>query len=391
MLRPFYDPSRFSQQRVAFVFLFAAIFTYILFSTTYTPHRLVVYVQSIAIGSGDGETSPDAKENESVTRPGYTQVTETSSNNAGIPNSLSFVDPFESFDGLAQLCQETDWREGLWLQCHSRCGENGTSICGGLNNARNRIQTCLRLAIDAGSGLILPSTTVRDEKALVNTNVKSVCPETFWDTKYLQAALQEQCPQLKIRQCDDLTGIDTIIHAPPRTYTEAAFTNGTFRDLVSTAFDTANYSLASVSSKDPIAISFGDSYIGWNYRETRELSTIRKALFKVLKFNRNLLDMSAQILESPQLHEGSFIGVHLRGENDWPAGFGTVDDQMRLYIEEISRIQSSLSYEVKTVYVSVCIPLFYLILSILKKEMLTLGMVVRRPRCDPEISRQART
>lgn len=50
---------------------------------------------------------------------------------------------------LSKLCSKTTWTEGLWLHCHSFCGENNTSICGGLNNARNRVQTCLRLAIDA--------------------------------------------------------------------------------------------------------------------------------------------------------------------------------------------------------------------------------------------------
>jgi len=349
MIRSSCNSSRFNPLRIAFAILVATIVIYLSFRTPYTPRRLGGYVQGIAGDYINGKTSAGNAEGES----GYTPLTEAISS--------------DTFNGLAGLCQETEWRNGLWLQCHSRCGENGTSICGGLNNARNRIQTCLRLAIDVGAGLILPSTTARDEKALVNTDFKTVCPETFWDTKYLEAALQHECPQLKIRQCDDLTGIDTIVHAPPRNYLEAPYTKGTFRNLVKDVFETANYSLASVSPEDPTVISFGDPYIGWDYRKAEELSSIRKALFKVLKFNRTLLDMSAQILESPQLHEGSFIGVHLRGENDWPDWFGTVDDQMRLYIEEIAHIQTSLSYEVKTVYVSVCIPLKLPMISILKE------------------------
>ncbi len=52
---------------------------------------------------------------------------------------------------LRQLCDRTVWIEGLWLQCHIG------NIVGGLNNARNRLQTCLRLAIDAGAtGMVLP-------------------------------------------------------------------------------------------------------------------------------------------------------------------------------------------------------------------------------------------
>lgn len=46
------------------------------------------------------------------------------------------------------------------LYCHSGCGADQLSLCGGLAEARNRVQTCIRLAIDAGAGadggLIIP-------------------------------------------------------------------------------------------------------------------------------------------------------------------------------------------------------------------------------------------
>jgi hypothetical protein len=48
-----------------------------------------------------------------------------------------------NFSGLRNLCDETNWTPGLWIHCHSTCGSRKTSVCGGLNNARNRIQTCL--------------------------------------------------------------------------------------------------------------------------------------------------------------------------------------------------------------------------------------------------------
>jgi hypothetical protein len=72
----------------------------------------------------------------------------------------------------------------------------------------------------------------------------------------------------------------------------------------------------------------------------------------VLKFNRHLLNLSSRVLQSPELQEGAFIGVHLRGESDWPAGFGGLDDQMNLYVEEIKKMQATSPTEVKTVYVS---------------------------------------
>jgi hypothetical protein len=46
------------------------------------------------------------------------------------------------------------------------------------------------------------------------------------------------------------------------------------------------------------------------------------------------------------------LSVHLRGENDWPDNFGSAEDQMRLYKEEIERIHLNHSADGKVVYVS---------------------------------------
>lgn len=81
--------------------------------------------------------------------------------------------------------------------------------------------------------------------------------------------------------------------------------------------------------------------------------TLRKALFKVIRFNQSLLDMSSKIGQHPKLNNGAYIGVHLRGEDDWPHEFGPVADQMRFYTAEIQRIQKTVSYNIKTIYVSV--------------------------------------
>ncbi|RDL30805.1 uncharacterized protein BP5553_10150 [Venustampulla echinocandica] len=274
-----------------------------------------------------------------------------------LPSNVSIAEvpkvelPVESTD-LSKLCGETEWTEGLWLHCHSGCGVNGTSICGGLNNARNRVQTCIRLAIDAGAGVIIPSATTRNEEALVDTNAKTVCPSFFWDMKHLKSEVGKQCPQLKVRVCDDRSGISKIVTPPKRTYLEAPHSKDTFRGLVKNSFEKSNYTLSSVTASSPALIEFSDTYIGWDYKKSSELSTIRKSLFKALQFNKDLLHLSTEVLKSPQLNNGAFIGIHLRAENDWPAGFGTAEDQMRLYVAEIERIQTTVSYVVDTIYVS---------------------------------------
>ena len=65
--------------------------------------------------------------------------------------------PESLFPSLRHLCDETEWTEGLWLQCHSNVGPSKTSMRGGLSNLENRMQTCVRLAIAAGAGVIVTS------------------------------------------------------------------------------------------------------------------------------------------------------------------------------------------------------------------------------------------
>lgn len=79
------------------------------------------------------------------------------SHNQALSPPLSSSEPLSasSFPSLHHLCGETDWTEGLWLQCHNNVGPSQTAMRGGLSNLRNRMQTCVRLAISAGAGVIV--------------------------------------------------------------------------------------------------------------------------------------------------------------------------------------------------------------------------------------------
>lgn len=255
--------------------------------------------------------------------------------------------------GLRALCDETEWTEGLWIHCHSHGGPNGTSMNGGLNNARNRVQTCLRLAIDAGASLVISTAMTRSPVNLVNTNDMAVCPDTFWNIANLQKEMRRKCPQLKLRDCGDLTGIPTILKTPHKAWNDASFTSGQFREFTQNYLDTDTYRIntAAISPSSPVVIEFSDSFKGWNYRKTGELATIRKGLFRSLEYNADLLSIGSQILQSAELKDG-YIGIHLRGESDWPSGFGSGELQMALYTAELERLAAAEPNLQRTVYVS---------------------------------------
>ncbi|KAG8166254.1 hypothetical protein KVR01_004806 [Diaporthe batatas] len=251
---------------------------------------------------------------------------------------------------IQDLCSETVWTPNLWLHCHKGCGPNGTSLCGGLNNARNRITSCLRMAIDAGAGLIIPPVAMRGDDLEVDPRGKEHCADTWWDLRSLQDAMAANCPQLQMRvACEGLPYKDAIpplgsmadkatIEAPPQVICPApgpCWTKGAFRKGLALPAILA----ASTDKKTPTIIRYADSFLGWNYRGSDEMDTIRKELHLSLPFRAQLLGLGDTIARRPQLGGGAFIGVHLRGESDWPSDRSSPDQQMAAFEEEMLRIR----------------------------------------------------
>lgn len=131
---------------------------------------------------------------------------------------------------LQDLCDSTLWRPDLSLHCHSRCGPDKTSFCGGLNNARDRLQTCLRLAIDAGATTVfIPSIAARSESALWTIDPSAVaedvgkpivlCPEAWFSLGRLRDMLSRSCHQLRVESvCPMENSIIGVLGTPsPKT------------------------------------------------------------------------------------------------------------------------------------------------------------------------------
>lgn len=253
---------------------------------------------------------------------------------------------------LQDLCSETDWTPNLWLHCHKFCGPNGTSLCGGLNNARNRITSCLRMAIDAGAGLIIAPVAMRGDDLEVDPRGKQHCADTWWDLDTLQNAMAANCPQLQMRlaceglphnnlipplggladQATILNPREILCPAPGPCWTKGAFREGlVLPELQNVASGT----------KTPTIIRYSDAFLGWNYRGSNEMDTIRKELHLSLPFRAELLELGDTIARSPQLHGGAFIGVHLRGESDWPSDRSSPDQQMAAFEEEVLRVRGT--------------------------------------------------
>lgn len=252
---------------------------------------------------------------------------------------------------LRVLCDNTTWTEGLWLSCHSKCGTNEESICGGLNNARNRLQSCVRLAIDAGAGLVIPTMANRNEKTLKpHDGATEICASDLWSSGELAETLKEQCPQLNLRFCGNTTGLGPKISSrATRHFNSPPHTVGTFRKTVED--DLKNSSITDISASNPVRIDMWDGMFSWNYSASNELETVRKDLFKALPYNADILKLGGQIFDLINKY-APFVGIHLRGEGDWPHFFGTKEQQMGAYEVDLAILRESSSAQIHNLYVS---------------------------------------
>lgn len=286
---------------------------------------------------------------------------------------------------LGALCARTSWNPNLALHCHSRCGRNQSSFCGGISNARDRLQTCLRLALDAGATtIVLPSLAVRSETRLATINPAAVngtaeteiverCADAWFDLATLQDALGGPCPQTQVKIVCPTEDIDVAARLGARRVLEMPWRNAgeskydataghSFRDAVGdvllvAAKDNRNNRTAEEPEASTTLVEVGDTYMAWDYNRSGEQSTLFKDLFQTVNFSPTLRALGQRLIQSARpLRDESYIGVHLRGENDWPDAWGSLAIQTRLYAEDIEtlrlRDEARGLDPVRTIYVS---------------------------------------
>jgi len=160
---------------------------------------------------------------------------------------------------LRQLCDATTWTPGLYIQCHSYVHtkvEGTVAIHGGLNNVRNRIQSCLRVAIDAGAGVILPQVATRSQTALKKLGAGTPVPASrFWDIERMEATLAQDCGQLEIRHSEQ--GIQRTVVALKRQFQEPRYWKGTFGGMVTRILEEGKIDVASISKENMAMVNFG--------------------------------------------------------------------------------------------------------------------------------------
>jgi GDP-fucose protein O-fucosyltransferase len=249
---------------------------------------------------------------------------------------------------LKTLCNKTTWIDGLWLRCDSHYRPNQDFMCGGFN-ARNRLQSCIRLAIDAGANLIIPKVATLSEASPKSTNNEAVDPSLFWDMGYLKRSLHKQCPHLQLRYNSDTSWVEKNMQVPKYGHRDLGFKIGEFREFTQNVFSANN--ITSISPSNPLVLSWGDSEPTWNYTESREDSTISKDLYRILRFNRSLLAIGDRVLSKIDRNT-LLVGIHYPWEANRRDQFTTPTQVMQRYTSELLRLHSFQPKAITQVYIS---------------------------------------
>ena len=254
--------------------------------------------------------------------------------------------PAARFPHLSALCASTTFTPSLYLHCHSFGGPHSNAINGGLSNARNRYSTCIRLAIDASANLILGPLMQRDNENLWNTNWKQVGPERMLDIADLQRGLKEACPGMDVRGCpeggcDTAEEGETVVRAPDHDHRRGSFTTGRFREMVDTTIaEQTNGTMAreDVTVENSVKVEFGDSFLGWNYTAVHE-SRLKAEIYRILHFSPSLLSLGQKVQNAAKQATGGrdIVGIHFRGEGDWPSSVCNASAQIEMYSNVLTR------------------------------------------------------
>lgn len=136
----------------------------------------------------------------------------SSSSHLSTPADIYFdqtfsLDPahYYAFPELTTQCAQTEWLDDLgvgtmYLQCEG--------IYLGLTSVISQVKSCLKMAIEAGLGVILPNIPLRDAYNLLNYNQGNPAADRpfgdWFDVAHLRLVMAQACPQLAILTPDDL-------------------------------------------------------------------------------------------------------------------------------------------------------------------------------------------
>ncbi|KAL2021727.1 hypothetical protein VTK56DRAFT_6670 [Thermocarpiscus australiensis] len=268
--------------------------------------------------------------------------------------------PFISWP-LERVCREsTTWTPGIVFVCDNNSG--------GIGNIRNYILTCIRYAIEAGAtGLVLPQIRTRSEKDLSNIMLEHRGFDYFFDESHFRRSLLTSCPRFTL-----YSSTDDVPHAPIPFKAEEITPHNFGRrggcdkrelnkhtDRFGEQFskhirNTADeFKLPPPSIEHPRIIRFSWG-VQWDWPVFRDGPEFVATYGGLLRFRQDILDLGRKVTAHMRQYaagraEGgggsrSFVGMHLRTENDALSRWPKYDEQSEAYLHRAAAMNFGAAY-----------------------------------------------
>ena len=285
--------------------------------------------------------------------------------NSSLPGESSIVSdvfnftPIES-ESIKSICDESVWNQSIIFRCDASVG--------GIGNIRNSILNCVRYAISAGAGLVVPTIVVRDTNdiSLIRTGVNAEMAFMF-DTQHFVDSLKLSCPSLRV--FSTMTEVQNYEFAPPAlsivpedlVKDRIPATGLTEPEKWRALFYGWLEQYPKTNPDAPYIVELGRSYLKYPIYSDGEGFAL--SFGGILKLRSDVRSLATKTLESlskkyglqTELSEpvlpGSFFGAHLRTEKDaaegWPVNdweYSRYDTQAKLYLEQAPRSSPAVIY-----------------------------------------------
>ncbi|TGO39722.1 hypothetical protein BHYA_0049g00580 [Botrytis hyacinthi] len=238
---------------------------------------------------------------------------------------------------LRALCEKTEWNpDKVIFTCNNSIG--------GVGDIRNSILNCVRYAISAGAGLVIPQIIFRnpDDISQIQTGER-VSMTYMFDYFHFVESLRYSCPQMDIYpHIDDVPnsneGRGPITLLPESLFSSPIPKTGIehpekWRELFEGWLDGYYYFATNQTMNMPITVELGRSYLQYPiYSDGNEFAL---SFGGILKFSKNLRILATAVLQnmlstynmsgdlSQPFLPNTFFGAHLRAEieaaKSWPA------------------------------------------------------------------------
>ncbi|KAH7346260.1 hypothetical protein BKA65DRAFT_477475 [Rhexocercosporidium sp. MPI-PUGE-AT-0058] len=250
--------------------------------------------------------------------------------------SSAIQDDFD-YGYIADMCDEQEWDDSIVFECQN--------LIGGIGNLRQEVLHCIRYAIDAGAGLVLPVIHLRQDSDLSNLESGTTSMDYLFDKDRFLSRMEMACPQMRVYQdLEELESMGTVTKTElmdpkklPHSMTSriAYSCREHIKEIRAPAGEITLVPLENLWRHFPIChdpVGFADTF--GNLIPLRE-DVHRLAATALYELYSRYDVQIDPVTATTGIFADTFIGIHLRTANDILSYWLGYDDQADYYIERI--------------------------------------------------------